>query len=112
MNGRAAAAVVALVLALAASPGMAADAVVFDLIAKDGVFQPSELRAPAGRKLKIKIRNEGDEPIEFESVSLRKEKVLGPGATSAVIIAPLDPGRYEFFDEFHPDTGRGFIVVE
>lgn len=106
------AAAMALVLALGASPGMAADAVVFDVIAKGGAFEPSEIRAPAGRKLKIRIRNDGDEPIEFESASLRKEKVLGPGAASAVIIAPLDPGRYEFFDEFHPDTGRGFIIVE
>jgi len=28
------------------------------------------------------------------------------------VIAPLKPGEYDFFDEFHPDTGRSRIVVK
>lgn len=101
-----------LMLAAGAAPGAADEPAIFSVVAKDGTFEPSEIRAPAGQKLKIRIRNDGTEPIEFESSSLRKEKVLGPGAASAVIIVPLDPGRYEFFDEFHPETGRGLIIVE
>jgi len=38
--------------------------------------------------------------------------VLAPGAESFVVIAPLKPGEYEFFDEFHPSTGRTRIVVK
>lgn len=102
----------ALCLMLSGAPALAEDPVLFNLVARDGAFQPTEIHAPAGRKLKIQIRNEGDEPIEFESLTLRKEKVLAPGATSAVIIAPLRAGRYEFFDEFHPETSQGAIVVE
>ncbi|WP_310448064.1 cupredoxin domain-containing protein [Thiobacillus sp.] len=60
-------------------------------------------------RFKIVIKNESSGAIEFESLSLRKEKVLGPGAQSFVVIAPLKPGEFDFFDEFHPDTSRGRI---
>jgi hypothetical protein len=63
-------------------------------------------------RFKIVIRNEGREPIEFESLQLRKEKVLAPGALSFVVIAPLKPGEYDYFDEFHPDTSKGRIVAQ
>ncbi|MBS0311725.1 MAG: cupredoxin domain-containing protein, partial [Proteobacteria bacterium] len=63
-------------------------------------------------RFKITIHNQGRDAIEFESLQLRKEKVLAPGANSFVVIAPLKPGEYEFFDEFHPDTGRTRIIVK
>jgi hypothetical protein len=85
---------------------------VVELVARDGRFVPEELRVPAGKRIKIVIRNQGSAPIEFESLELRKEKVLAPGAQSFVVIAPLKPGAYGFFDEFHPDTGRGRLVVQ
>ena len=40
------------------------------------------------------------------------EKVLGPGASSSVVINPLKPGEYPFFDEFHPQTSKGRIVAK
>lgn len=79
--------------------------------AKDGRLTPATLAVPAGVRFKIVIRNEGREPVEFESLQLRKEKVLAPGARSFVVIAPLKPGEYDFFDEFHPDTAKGRIVA-
>jgi hypothetical protein len=27
-------------------------------------------------------------------------------------IAPLDPGRYEFFGEFHEDSAKGALVAK
>ena len=36
---------------------------------------------------------------------------LSAGGTVSVYVGPLNPGRYEFFDDFHPST-RGFIVVK
>lgn len=84
----------------------------FRITAKDGLLQPHELRVPAGKRIKLEIINEGSEPIEFESLELRKEKVLAPGAASFVVIAPLRPGPYQFFDEFHPETSQGFLIAE
>lgn len=97
---------------LAAGAATAADLPSYLLLAKAGRLAPATLAVPAGVRFKIVIRNEGDSAIEFESPRLRKEKVLGPGAESFVVIAPLRPGEYEFFDEFHPDIGRGRIVAQ
>lgn len=102
-------------LALASIPvanAGAGELVTFRIEAKDGRLHPPELRVPAGRRIKIEIANLGAEPIEFESLELRKEKVLAPGANSFVVVAPLQPGSYRFFDEFHPDTGQGVLIAE
>lgn len=94
------------------SPLAADEPVLFRLVAKDGRFTPPNLEVPAGRRIKIEIANEGSTPIEFESLPLKQEKVLGPGARSSVVINPLKPGSYPFFDEFHPDTSKGTIVAK
>ena len=90
----------------------AADLLTYTVVAKEGRLIPNTLNVPAGVRFKIVVRNQGHDAIEFESRQLRKEKVLAPGAESFVVIAPLKPGEYEFFDEFHPDTGRSQIVVK
>ena len=90
----------------------AADLPTYTVVAKDGRLVPNVLNVPAGVRFKIAVRNQGHDAIEFESLQLRKEKVLAPGAESFVVIAPLKPGEYDFFDEFHSDTGRGRIVVK
>lgn len=102
-----------LCLAALLFPGTAlAELPTYTLVAKDGRLAPAALEVPAGVRFKIVIRNEGRDAIEFESRQLRKEKVLAPGARSFVVIAPLKPGSYDFFDEFHPDTAQGRIVVK
>lgn len=90
----------------------ATDLPTFTVVAKEGRLTPDTLNVPAGVRFKIVVRNQGRDAIEFESLQLRKEKVLAPGAESFVVIAPLKPGEYDFFDEFHPATGRGRIVVK
>lgn len=80
------------------------------VVARDGRLIPDRLDVPTGVRLKIIIRNEGKDAIEFESRQLKKEKVLAPGAQSFVVIAPLKPGEYDYFDEFHA-TAKGRIVV-
>ncbi len=90
----------------------AADLLTYTVVAKEGRLLPDTLNVPAGARFKIVVRNAGHDAIEFESLQLRKEKVLAPGAESFVVIAPLKPGEYDFFDEFHPATGRGRIVVK
>jgi len=100
------------VAAVFAPVAAAQDVVQFKLVAKDGRFTPPNLEVPAGKRIKIEISNEGTAPIEFESLPLKQEKVLAPGATSSVVINPLKPGEYPFFDEFHPDTSKGRIVAK
>lgn len=78
---------------------------------KDHRFQPSQISAPANRRLSIKVKNLDGAAMEFESVSLRVEKVIAAGSEGVVNVRALAPGHYEFFDDFHQDT-RGVLVVE
>lgn len=89
-----------------------AEPLVFSIVIKDGRILPARLEVPAGRKIKLTIRNEGPGPSEFENLSLRVEKVLAPGASSFVVIHPLQPGSYRFIDEFHPSSSRMLIVYD
>ena len=90
----------------------AAEPLVFSVVVKDGRIAPARLQVPAGRKIKLGIRNEGPGPIEFENLDLRIEKVLSPGASSFVVIHPLKPGTYRFIDEFHPATSEMLLIAQ
>lgn len=94
-------------LALASAKDLAE----FSLIFKPGgYFEPTYLEVPVGR-FKLELINESYEPIEFESIPLRKEKVLAPGTKSFVVIKTSRPGEFSFFDDFHR-SARGIISVK
>jgi hypothetical protein len=102
-----------LTLSVTLSPMASADDLpTFNLTARDGRFFPETIEAPAGKKFRIAIKNEGPGPEEFESLELRKETVLAPGVTRTLVFAPMKPGIYHFFGEFHLDTAKGQIVVK
>ena len=84
----------------------------FNLLIRDGRFVPATLEVPANTKFRLLIKNEGPGAEEFESVELRKEKVLAPGASSFLIFQPIKPGTYKFFGDFHPDTAQGQLVAK
>ena len=103
-------------LALALSPFAAGISAADDLEThvlemRDGVLAPDRIEITSGQPVRIVVRNTGTTPAEFESLRLRKEKVLAPGAESVVVIRGASPGEYPFFDDFHPDTGQGVIVA-
>lgn len=98
-------------MASLAGAAHAADLPTFKLEMNDGKLNPARIEVPVGQRIKIEIRNTGKGAAEFESVQLRKEKVLAPGAESFVVIAPLDPGEYKFFDDFHQQA-QGVIVAK
>lgn len=76
----------------------------------DGRFEPGRLEVIAGR-FKIRLVNESSEAVEFESLPLRKEKVLGPGVTSFMVLKVSRPGEYPFFDDFHPEVRATLVVL-
>ena|SRR5262245_16618749 len=78
---------------------------------KNHRFQPSEIHAPANVPIELRVKNLDSAPMEFESVSLRVEKVVTGNGEGIIRIRPLAPGRYEFFDDFHPET-RGALVTK
>jgi hypothetical protein len=96
---------------LVAAPAVAEDHAA-SLTIKDHRFQPEELVVPAGVKIKLTVKNLDPTPEEFESVSLRREKVIPGGTEGVVYIGPLKPGSYDFFGDFNPKTARGQIVAK
>lgn len=104
-------AALACLIAAVGTAAYADDAVTVKLDMADGKLTPSRIEVPAGKRIRIEVRNTGKGAAEFESVQLRKEKVLAPGAESVVVIAPQAPGEYKFFDDFH-QSAQGVIVVK
>lgn len=90
----------------------ATELLVFSVVIKDGRITPARLDVPAGRKIKLAIKNEGLGPSEFENLNLRIEKVLASGASSFVVIHPLAPGTYRFVDEFHAATSELLLIAQ
>src|ERR1700756_2882670 len=68
---------------------------------KDHQFSPPELVLPASQKIKLVVKNEQTTPAEFESAELNREKVVQANSEITVILGPLDPGSYGYFDDFH-----------
>jgi hypothetical protein len=107
--------IIALVLATATfasgTGARAQEAAAVAISVKNHHFQPAEVHAPANRRLALTVKNLDTAAMEFESVSLRVEKVIAAGSEGVVNIRSLAPGRYEFFDDFHQET-RGTLVVQ
>ena len=104
-------AALALGLLLGTVAAGAEDAVTVNISIKGNHFQPAELHAPAGKPITIILKNLDPAPAEFESNMLRVEKVVTGGGTITIRIRPLAPGRYRFFDDFHP-AAEGYLVVK
>ncbi len=101
----------AAVLALAAASPALADNPSFSIALKNNQFVPSEITVPAGVKVELVVSNDNSTPSEFESTQLHREQVVTAGQKIIVFVGPLDPGSYEFFDDFHPQT-RGHLIVK
>jgi plastocyanin len=98
------------VCVLAAAPAFADDPS-FSIVLRNNQFVPSEVQIPAGVKVKLVVRNENSTTSEFESTQFHREKIVQPGQEITVFVGPLDPGSYEFFDDFHQET-RGHLIVK
>jgi hypothetical protein len=91
---------------------LAQDAAMVQIAIKDHRFAPAEIRAPANKPITLRIKNLDATPIEFESVTLRVEKVIAGNSEGIINLRPLGPGRYQFFDDFNKDTTQGALVVQ
>jgi Cupredoxin-like domain len=79
---------------------------------KDHKFEPSALKLPVGKPIKISVKNLDASPEEFESHDLGFEKVIAGNSNAIIRVKPLKPGTYIFFGEYHQDTAFGHVVAE
>ena len=81
------------------------------LTLKDHHFDPAEVTVPAGTRLKVTVKNLDATAAEFESDDFRAEKII-PGEQEATFyVAPLNPGTYEFHDEYHEDESKSKLIA-
>ena len=91
---------------------LAGDLPEYQLVLKAHVYQPSELKVPAGTKFKITVRNDDSTAEEFESTDFNREKIVPGNSSATVYVGPLSAGSYVFFGDFHQDTAKGRLTVE
>ena len=104
--------VVALAMLVPAAALAADDVASFKLVARDGVFEPTTIEVPAGKRFRLEVSNDGKTAMEFESRELKQEKVIAPGQKAVLTINALKAGEYKFVDEFHEKTGQGKVVAK
>jgi hypothetical protein len=93
------------------APALAQQATEVQLNYSNSQFQPSEVRAPADRPVVFRVKNMDGKAMEFESKSLRVEKVVAAKSEGVINVRALKPGRYEFYDDFN-DKARGALTVQ
>jgi plastocyanin len=82
------------------------------IVIKNHRFEPAEVKVPAGKRVKLIVHNQDTTPEEFESHSLKREKVIPGGAKATILIGPLKPGRYDFFGEYNEKTAKGVVIAD
>jgi cupredoxin-like protein len=79
---------------------------------KDKKFDPAEISAPADMPIVIKLKNLDAKAMEFESKTLKIEKVVAAGGDATINVRAQKPGRYEFVDEYNEKVARGALLVK
>ena len=79
---------------------------------KDKKFDPAEITAPASMPIVIKLKNLDAKAMEFESKTLKVEKVVAGSSDATINVRAQKPGRYEFVDEYNEKVARGALVVK
>lgn len=99
----------------AAALGLAVQSAAADQVSltiRDHKFTPAEIHVKANEPSEFTIINQDSTVEEFDSTSLKVEKVVAGDAQGSVRIRPLAPGRYPFMGEYHSDTAQGVVIAE
>lgn len=93
-------------------PACGAEQAPIPLRLKDHKFTPTEIHVKANQINVIRLTNDDDQAEEFDSTSLKVEKVVAGHSTGDVRLRPLAPGKYPFMGEFHSATAEGVVIAE
>jgi plastocyanin len=98
--------------AASVAPADAADDVEITISIKDHKFDPAEIKVPAGKAIKLTVKNMDASAEEFESHPLKVEKVIAANGTAVIRVKPLSKGSYAFVGEYHEKTAKGVLIAE
>jgi len=80
--------------------------------ADDFYFGPTFIKATAGQRFIIEIKNDGKATHTFTSPALGIDEELAPGATKTITLSAPPSGSVEFHCRFHQGTGmQGALFV-
>jgi plastocyanin len=102
--------VLAASLLLIATPTLADGPIAVTL--QDHKFTPAEIHVKAGTPAIIALTNKDATAEEFDSTSLKVEKVVAGNSSGNVRIRALEPGRYPFMGEYHSTTAMGVVIAD
>jgi plastocyanin len=101
-----------LLLASASLASFAAGVPELSVVIEGHKFVPDRLEVPAGKKVKLTVENRDAAAEEFESESLRIEKVIPGKGKGIVWVGPLKAGEYRFIGEYNEKTAHGVVVAK
>ena len=104
--------VAGLAATFAATAVMAGDEFEVTVSIKDHKFDPANVKVPAGKPVRLIVKNLDETIEEFESKPLKFEKIVGGGTSTIVRLHPLAKGSYGFFGEFHEESAQGAVIAE
>ena len=79
---------------------------------KNHKFSPSVIKVKANKPSMIILHNDDDTADEFDSSSLKIEKVVPGKDKGNIRVRALAPGKYPFMGEYHAATAQGVVVAE
>ena len=90
----------------------AAEPKTYEVTIKDHLFTPSEIKIPANEAAILQVKNLDATPEEFESHSMKIEKIISGNSEVKIRLRPLEAGTYKFEGEFNPKTAQGVVIAE
>jgi Cupredoxin-like domain len=98
------------ILLVAATPAFADEPIPVTL--QNHKFSPAEIHVKANTPAVIALTNKDATAEEFDSTSLKVEKVVAGNSSGNVRIRALAPGKYPFMGEYHSATAEGFVIAQ
>ena len=95
---------------LLVAPALADAPIVVHL--KNHKFSPSVITVKANQPSMIILFNDDDGADEFDSSSLKIEKVVPGHAKGNIRLRALAPGKYPFMGEYHAATAQGIVIAQ
>ena len=90
----------------------ASERVTIEIVIKDHKFIPDYIKAPEDKVIVLVVQNQDDVAEEFESIELKREKLIPSHSKAKIVVGPLKAGEYKFFGEFHNPQPQGILLVE
>lgn len=94
-----------------AAPALA-DAAGIEVHLKNHRFTPSTIKVKANQPSVIILYNDDATPDEFDSSSLKIEKVVPGHGKGTIRVRPLAKGKYPFMGEYNAATAQGVVIAE